>query len=446
MADTLSGHEPLLVAPGAASPLLADVDKGDVAAKEPAHSTSYDKGKQKDRWHPHALGDNGTDEAETAGGDANLPIPFATEHAGDNEARERGYHEEVLALFRERLRLASTLGMVFLPVFALFFCYQMPRQMVPIGATYAALFVVCALVHRAARRLQTVAIARVVALSAYAVICAGSSAVISLAGPHNPLILGGHNHIILSLLLLPFALLECALVGLAVNLSFAWAGWWNLGLQPSAFYLSHLFVLLTTTFFVLSIAHMQAILRRRAFDATFDLKRSATKLQTLSFRDPLTGGFNRRYLDKTLAIEVARAIRFARPLSVMMFDLDNFKSVNDTRGHAAGDEVLREIWQAGQSAIREVDTLARYGGDEFSIVLPETDEASARIIAERLQEAARYRLHQRFGAASPEAAVTVSVGLLTVRPHEMIHPDKLLDGADERLYAAKRCGKNSIAV
>jgi diguanylate cyclase (GGDEF)-like protein len=140
--------------------------------------------------------------------------------------------------------------------------------------------------------------------------------------------------------------------------------------QQSHVYFSHLFVLCTTTLFVLYIAHFHSLTNRRAFDATFDVMRSATRLQTLSYLDSLTGGFNRRYLEKTMSTEIARATRFARPLSFMMFDLDNFKIVNDTRGHAAGDEVLREVWSAAIGAIREVDTAARYGGDEFCVVLP----------------------------------------------------------------------------
>jgi diguanylate cyclase (GGDEF)-like protein len=197
---------------------------------------------------------------------------------------------------------------------------------------------------------------------------------------------------------------------------------------------------------VLCVSHFQCLLRRSAFDTAFDLVRSNNKLQALSFMDTLTGGYNRRYLEQTLGIEVARAVRFNRPLSVMMFDLDNFKAVNDTRGHAAGDEVLREVWQATLGTLREVDAAARYGGDEFSIILPETDEAAAYGVAERLQAAIRYRLHARFGPASPEGRVTASIGIVTARPGETgtPTPDYLIDAADERLYEAKRRGKDII--
>ncbi|MCA1726465.1 MAG: diguanylate cyclase [Actinobacteria bacterium] len=118
-----------------------------------------------------------------------------------------------------------------------------------------------------------------------------------------------------------------------------------------------------------------------AIDNVF-LHEETERLATI---DPLTGAWNRRYLDATLVKEVDRAQRFARPLSVLMLDLDKFKKVNDKLGHQVGDEVLAEVSRRIQRSIRsQIDTLARFGGEEFSIVLPETGEKGARIVAEKV--------------------------------------------------------------
>jgi diguanylate cyclase (GGDEF)-like protein len=320
----------------------------------------------------------------------------------------------------------------------------MPRFARPIGIAYLVVWLYCAAIRVISPRLPSVNMARVVVFVSYTFVSMVASWILHISGPHSELSYSGHIHIMLSVLLLPLALWESAIIGAMVNLSLSWAAASNLA--QSDRYTSHLLVLLTITLFGLIIAHMQDTLRRRAFDAAYDVMRSAARLQALTFMDALTGGFNRRYLDRILRGEIARAIRFDRPLSVVMFDLDNFKRVNDSRGHSAGDDVLREVWQAAHTTIREVDTIARYGGDEFSLVLPETDEESAHAVAERLQMAARDRLEARFGQGSIESQVTLSIGITTVRPVESIHPDKVLDSADERLYEAKRCGKNSIAA
>jgi diguanylate cyclase (GGDEF)-like protein len=359
------------------------------------------------------------------------------------DQREPAYQEELRVLFERRLRLVTTIAMMALPFFAIFHSWLSPKtaQMLVI---HAALFTTCLATRLALPRFSQLRQIRLLSLICYALFCAGAGLVVSLMGRDQIFIMGGHNHLVLSVLLLPYSVWECAFIGLIAIGSLAWSGWFTLMPQQSHVYFSHLFVLCTTTLFVLYIAHFHNLTNRRAFDATFDVMRSATRLQTLSYLDSLTGGFNRRYLEKTMNTEIARATRFARPLSFMMFDLDNFKMVNDTRGHAAGDEVLREVWSAAIGAIREVDTAARYGGDEFCVVLPEADETAARTIAERLQEAAQTRLHNRFGNSSLEGRVTLSIGLVTMEPSESLTVQTLLERADERLYEAKRSGKNSI--
>lgn len=339
------------------------------------------------------------------------------------------------------------MAMATLPACIAVYAWLLPgvlRQVVPV---YTVLFVFALLMRTLVGSVKSLTALRLITLASYACFSMGAAVVIALIGDHNALLYSSHNHIILSALLLPFTVWECGVIAAIVVGSLAWAGWWSLPPEQAAVYASYLYLLCTTTLFVLCVTHFQCLLRRRAFDAAFDLVRTNDKLQTLSFMDTLTGGYNRRYLEQTLGIEIARAVRFNRPLSVMMFDLDNFKAVNDSRGHAAGDEVLREVWQATMGALREVDAAARYGGDEFSIVLPETDEMAAAGVADRLQSAVRYRLHTRFGPDSPEGRVTVSIGIVTARPGEIgaPSPDRLIDAADERLYEAKRRGKNLIA-
>jgi diguanylate cyclase (GGDEF)-like protein len=367
------------------------------------------------------------------------------------EQREDTYHQDLLKLFRRRLRLVTALAMMTLPIFAVLHVYlaqgleQGDAQI--ILAIYMVLFIVCATMYILASRAATLAWARILSLLFYVLFSSGAALVVPLIAEKQGYLFSAHSHILISVLLLPYSVYECLAVGAIVIGSLAASGLWISTPQggiPEALQL-HLFVLGTTTLFVLCIAHFQSILRRRAFDARFDLVRSARQLQALSFLDSLTDGFNRRYLEKMANIEIARAVRFSRPLSLIMFDLDNFKQVNDTRGHPAGDEVLREVWQATLGAVREIDTAARYGGDEFAILLPEADEEAAQSIAERVQTAATSRFHNRFGPSSREGQVTLSIGIATMLLSEPVPAQKLIELADQRLYEAKRRGKNGIA-
>jgi diguanylate cyclase (GGDEF)-like protein len=363
------------------------------------------------------------------------------------DRREDAYRVELLKLFRRRLRLVTALTMMLLPLFAVLHVYLAEDKTQFIPAVYIVLFIVCATMSVLASRAATLAWARVLSLVFYTLISVGAALIVPLVaghGEHRAFLFSGHNHILMSVLLLPYSVYECLAVGAIVIGSLAAFGWW-IPVSQQEFLLWHLFTLGTTTLFVLCIAHFQSVLRRRAFDARFDLVHSAQQLQALSFLDSLTGGFNRRYLEQMANIEIARAVRFSRPLSAIMFDLDNFKQVNDTQGHTAGDEVLREVWRATLGAVREIDTAARYGGDEFVIVLPDADREAAHSIAERVQGAARSRLHSRFGPESMEGQVTLSMGINTMLLSEAVSPQTLIDLADQRLYEAKRHGKNVIA-
>jgi hypothetical protein len=158
--------------------------------------------------------------------------------------------------------------------------------------------------------------------------------VVSILGRNHAFILGGHNHIILTTLLLPLMAGEFFVIGAFAFASLAISGGLYLLPDQSHVFYSHLFSLGTGTALVMFITYVQSLLRRRAFDSAFDVVCSSARLQNLSFSDALTGGYNRRHLEQVLEVELARSVRFARPLSVIMFDLDNLKQLTipvDTR-------------------------------------------------------------------------------------------------------------------
>jgi diguanylate cyclase (GGDEF)-like protein len=161
--------------------------------------------------------------------------------------------------------------------------------------------------------------------------------------------------------------------------------------------------------------------------------------QRLSTTDALTGLWNFRYLSMSLAREIERSTRFERPLAVLMLDLDHFKAVNDTYGHARGDTVLRELAHRVQDQIREVDTYARYGGEEFVVVLPETTIEGAAQLAERICLAVRRQPFQ--GDGEEPLTVTVSIGVAAFPQHGS-SAATLMRSADRALYVAKHEGRD----
>ncbi len=159
--------------------------------------------------------------------------------------------------------------------------------------------------------------------------------------------------------------------------------------------------------------------------------------------DPLTGVGTRRVLDKVLTVELARAIRYKHPFSVAIVDLDNFKEINDTAGHAAGDSTLQQLAEIMMRNIRLTDTIiTRYGGDEFVVLMPETTVDCAKPLLERLR-------HQVKNISIPNiAAVTISCGLAEWNPADGFADDAetIMQRADEALYKAKRSGRNRIVT
>ncbi len=175
--------------------------------------------------------------------------------------------------------------------------------------------------------------------------------------------------------------------------------------------------------------------------------------QRLSLTDPLTGLWNYRYLRESLRREVERASRFGRMLTVLMLDLDHFKDVNDTYGHAAGDIVLSEFAQRIRVGLREVDVAFRQGGEEFVVLLPETDAYGGAIVAERLGAAIRdipvpidsRRIDAATGRPVDRIPISVSIGI-AVYPEHGVTAQEVLDAADDALYAAKHAGRDTYRL
>ncbi|WJK40852.1 diguanylate cyclase [Solwaraspora sp. WMMA2056] len=173
--------------------------------------------------------------------------------------------------------------------------------------------------------------------------------------------------------------------------------------------------------------------------------------ERLSVTDPLTGLWNYRHLRESINREIERANRFGRMLAVLVLDLDRFKEINDTYGHGAGDTVLVEFARRVRMEIREVDLAFRQGGEEFVVLLPETDVRGGVIVAERLCEVIRaspFRVepHTGSGRRGPATvSVTVSIGI-AVYPDHADGGDAVLDVADDALYAAKAAGRDTFQV
>jgi len=154
--------------------------------------------------------------------------------------------------------------------------------------------------------------------------------------------------------------------------------------------------------------------------------------------DGLTGAYNRRFLGEFLEREIARCRRHGRALSLVLFDLDHFKQVNDGFGHLTGDAVLREVAAIAKGQVRREDCFARFGGEEFAIVLTETELGAARLFAERLR--GTIEVHE-FQAGSEQLPVTISAGIATMGP-DTREPADFLAAADANLYEAKSAGRN----
>jgi diguanylate cyclase (GGDEF)-like protein len=186
------------------------------------------------------------------------------------------------------------------------------------------------------------------------------------------------------------------------------------------------------------LASMNRLLDQRSRDleeANAHLSRAIETLHRISTIDGLTGAANRRHFDDMFGLEWRRAARSRKPLSLLMIDIDNFKSYNDRFGHQAGDDALRAVADVLRSSVhRAADLVARYGGEEFAVLLPETDAEHARQMAERLRE-----------QVEQDCAATISVGVATSQPsRDAGDTEELIRRADAALYEAKRAGRNRV--
>ncbi|WP_460537739.1 diguanylate cyclase [Chitinimonas naiadis] len=190
--------------------------------------------------------------------------------------------------------------------------------------------------------------------------------------------------------------------------------------------------------------HLNQLKLTSALLALEDQLETTSNLQCLmreqAIRDPLTGLYNRRYLDEVFGHELARSERDGRPLALVLIDLDHFKRLNDRYGHLAGDEVLRGVAEMLRQAVRESDLVFRFGGEELLLLMPAADAGDAlqRSEAIRLQMA-----EHRFPTGQGPLTVTLSAGM-AVWPQHGKCLVSLLDAADKALYAAKHAGRNRV--
>jgi diguanylate cyclase (GGDEF)-like protein len=160
-----------------------------------------------------------------------------------------------------------------------------------------------------------------------------------------------------------------------------------------------------------------------------------------AFIDDVTEVYNARFLRQAIAHEIQRAERYGKQLCVLFLDLDRFKLVNDQHGHLVGSQVLRRLSVVLQQCIRQVDTLARYGGDEFTILLVDTDAEEGRAVGERIRRTVAATLFE--GGRDAPIRLTVSVGVAAYPAHAREH-EALLDLADKAMYRAKSLGRNCV--
>ena len=190
------------------------------------------------------------------------------------------------------------------------------------------------------------------------------------------------------------------------------------------------------------LARVRTQIRKRRYGAR--LRDNVQMSMELAVTDPLTGLYNRRYMESHVTSLVEQALARGKPLALLVLDIDYFKAVNDAHGHDAGDDVLREFATRLKKAIRGIDLACRYGGEEFVVVMPETDMAIAAIVAERIR---RRIAGEPFSIGSGAAAldVTISVGIAALSGVSDT-PAAIIKRADQALYRAKRDGRNRVVA
>jgi diguanylate cyclase (GGDEF)-like protein len=180
-------------------------------------------------------------------------------------------------------------------------------------------------------------------------------------------------------------------------------------------------------------------IRRELSVSRKKLQSSFTVIREMAIHDDLTGFYNRSHLMDLIESENNRSVRTGSVFSLVMMDIDKFKKINDTYGHQIGDQVLRTFAAVIRSILRKTDFCGRYGGEEFLIVLTQTDLQAAKLFAERIRDCVENSFFPDLG---PDSRVTVSIGLAEHRMQENI--EKTISLADESLYKAKKRGRNRV--
>jgi diguanylate cyclase (GGDEF)-like protein len=180
-------------------------------------------------------------------------------------------------------------------------------------------------------------------------------------------------------------------------------------------------------------------LRRR----NVELEGMLTRTERLAMIDELTGVYNRRRFLDVLKREWATAKRYKHPLSLLLIDVDHFKAVNDTAGHGAGDETLKRVADIIASSIREVDVCARYGGDEFVLLLPHTPSSQAVVVADRIRT--KLAIERRTWAGA-RANISFSVGVASSEDEALANLGDMIEAADRALYSAKGAGRDRVVI
>ena len=220
------------------------------------------------------------------------------------------------------------------------------------------------------------------------------------------------------------------ILGYVAQISFFWDSYvdWSAMMVPVIYFCGGVFVWAVCGLSLQTTVDLKIVLRENVTDS-------------------LTSIYNRRYLEQRLSEEVDRAARYQAPLSVMMLDIDHFKSINDTWGHQAGDKILSEFRELIKSSVRVSDIVARYGGEEFLILAPSTDAEAAFNLAERIRENTEKHNFEINGSdlEKRSVSVTVSAGVAQLAAHG-ITGDQLVKFADEALYRAKHSGRNCVML
>ena len=184
------------------------------------------------------------------------------------------------------------------------------------------------------------------------------------------------------------------------------------------------------------IEERATVLEKLVQERTQELQQAREELERLAETDPMTGLYNRMKMDKTLTSEIQRATRYQTTFSIVLFDLDNFKEINDTRGHQIGDQLLEELAKVIRHRVRNTDVIGRWGGDEFLIISPETNLEDAALLAETI------RITLSTHNFKNDIHITSSFGVATWMENDS--QDTLIDRADKALYKAKGSGKDQV--